>query len=286
VTRPLGLVIYRGPSQLDGRPIVAIATGLRSSSGNRKTGAMIQTWIMRADKAPTEAARTGADASVCGDCPHRGTVERGPGGRLRNVGRSCYVTLVKAPRAVFDAWRRGRYATLPRGATPGAQHARRAALAAAGEGRIVRLGSYGDPAAVPAWVWRALLSRAAGRTGYTHQWRALEAQRPAAADYFRGILMASADTPEDRAAAESLGWRTFRVGSPTPPAADATGAPMRREILCPASDEAGKRTTCERCQLCSGADGRGSVSVYLAPHGTAARYAREREARRLPIVIG
>ena len=47
-------VLYEGPSLLDGEPIVAILTGLRSSSGNRKTGAMLQTWILRADVSPAE----------------------------------------------------------------------------------------------------------------------------------------------------------------------------------------------------------------------------------------
>ena len=42
-----------------------------------------------------------------------------------------------------------------------------------------------------------------------------------------------------------MGWRTFRVSDGE--------APLRREIICPASAEAGHRTTCERCQLCDGA---------------------------------
>ena len=57
--------------------------------------------------------------------------------------------------------------------------------------------------------------------------------------------MASCESIESKNQANSLGWRTFRV--------------MRKdeslqpdEILCPASEEAGKRTTCENCQLCSG----------------------------------
>ena len=40
-----GFIIYEGPSQIDGAPIVAIAT---LKSRNRKNGAMIQTWILRA----------------------------------------------------------------------------------------------------------------------------------------------------------------------------------------------------------------------------------------------
>ena len=35
---------------------------------------------------------------------------------------------------------------------------------------IIRLGSYGDPAAVPIEIWDNLCSVAANYTGYTHQW--------------------------------------------------------------------------------------------------------------------
>ena len=46
---PNGAIIYRGPSLLDGKPIVVIAVGLNSSSKNRKTGNMLQTYILRDD---------------------------------------------------------------------------------------------------------------------------------------------------------------------------------------------------------------------------------------------
>ena len=56
---------------LNRAPIVAILTGLRSPSANRKTGAMAQLWILSADESPVDASQSGADASVCGDCPLR-----------------------------------------------------------------------------------------------------------------------------------------------------------------------------------------------------------------------
>ena len=57
-----GLVIYKGKSMLDNTTdIVVIATGLNFSS-NRKTGNMIQTYIIRADEIkPTEAVKNGLD---------------------------------------------------------------------------------------------------------------------------------------------------------------------------------------------------------------------------------
>ena len=44
--REKGFIIYDGPSMLDGEPIVAIAT---MKTSNRKTGEMVQVWILRSD---------------------------------------------------------------------------------------------------------------------------------------------------------------------------------------------------------------------------------------------
>jgi hypothetical protein len=69
---PNSAIIWEGPSMLDGAPIIVIATGLAQDSQNTKTGNLIQTWIMRADVDPMRAIREGLDASICGDCKHRG----------------------------------------------------------------------------------------------------------------------------------------------------------------------------------------------------------------------
>ena len=61
-----GVVLYEGPSRIDGAPVVAIACRIADASSNAKTGAMVQTFIMRQDIAPHEALKTGDDASVCG----------------------------------------------------------------------------------------------------------------------------------------------------------------------------------------------------------------------------
>ena len=181
MAKPNGAVIYRGPSLLDGKPIVAIVTGLASNSANQKTGNMLQTWILRADVAPLDAIRTGADSSICGDCKHRPA----------NLG-TCYVWVFQAPRSVFAAFKRGIYPV----ATD---------LAGLGRGRAVRLGAYGDPAAVPAHIWTSLVSEASSHTGYTHQWLRDDAGA------YAPLVMASADNATEREMAQSLGFRTFTV---------------------------------------------------------------------------
>ena len=239
MSTPLGYVIYRGASRLDGAPIVVIVTGLRAST-NIKTGRVLQTWILRSDLSPTDAIRAGADSSICGDCLHRGDPETGRK-------RSCYVLEFQAPLAVWRAWRRGAYEDI----TGDWEQISQACY-----GRIVRLGSYGDPAAVPDVVWAAALTGAPRWSGYTHQWRGL----PQGA-LLRVIAMASVDSPEEAAEAQADGWRTFRVGY---------APPGRGEISCPASKEAGERTTCADCGLCAGSY-REARNITIRPHGSRGR---------------
>lgn len=42
-----GVILYQGPSLIDGAPIVVIANRIVLESGNAKTGAMVQTFIIR-----------------------------------------------------------------------------------------------------------------------------------------------------------------------------------------------------------------------------------------------
>jgi hypothetical protein len=136
-------IIYEGPSLIDGSPIVAIA---QVKTGNRKTGDMVQTWVIRSDIDPITASRTGADTAICGDCPHKGTPSDKATGWAKD--RTCYVNLLFAPNGVFKAYRKGAYDT--------AQG--HDAIAAIAKGKGVRLGSYGDPAACPSYVWESLTS--------------------------------------------------------------------------------------------------------------------------------
>ena len=230
--KPTGYIIYRGASLLDGKPIVVVA--ITGESKNGKTGNLVQTYIMADNgKSPVESARLWEDVSVCGDCKHR-----------RGTGGSCYVNLGQGARSVMDGIMRGIY-PLDDGYM----------LAAAVFNRKVRLGTYGDPAAVPAWVWEGLLHTAAGHTGYTHQWASGKAE------HVKRWCMASVDTLGETVRAQAAGWRTFRVKAP-----DTVGA-FAREMPCPASEEQGKRLTCEDCMACSGGDSK-KASVTIIVHGS------------------
>ena len=78
-------IIYNGPSLLDGKPIVAIAT---YSDRNSKTGKVLQTYIIRSDISPLNASKSGEDFSICGDCKFRGTPTTDPV-RKQAVKRDC-----------------------------------------------------------------------------------------------------------------------------------------------------------------------------------------------------
>lgn len=239
-----GLVVYRGPSLLDGAPIVAVLT---RRSSNTKTGNMAQLWILRSDVYPVDALRTGADRSICGACPHRGDASS-----ARK--RSCYVVVERGPAAVWRAWRRGIY-------PPATAESIRKITA----GRVVRLGAYGDVAAIPRSVTDALLVHAAGWTGYTHQWR----EGFALAD----LVMASCETESDATDATALGYRTFRI---VPEGTRRLPGFMR----CPASAERGHATTCGACRQCDGTRNKPNrPSVQITVHGRGKRYA-------LPVLQG
>jgi hypothetical protein len=250
------MIIYRGPSRIDGSPIVAITT---QSSRNPKTGDMVQVWIIRSDIAPLEAARTGADSAVCGACPLRPLAAAARRDAGEPVGARCYVTLMHGPRAVFDKFTRNGYESAE---TPSARRR-------VGAGRMVRLGAYGDPAAVPARVWRELLTDASGHTGYTHQWRARGARIARNLRAMRGFVMASVETIADAAVAQAAGWRTFRVRPASEP-----GQLMPGERVCPASAEAGHRLQCSDCRACAGDDGRASRGIAIIDHGPTSRAVR------------
>lgn len=230
-----GNIIYRGPSMLDGKPIVVLAI---AASTNRKTGGMLQTCILRdsPNTPPLEASKTGEDFSICGNCPHRGTPTDNPDKKQAEQ-RSCYVTLGQGPTQVWKAYKAGKYEM----ADP----------QDVGAGVDVRVGTYGDPAAVPAEVWERLLRLASGWTGYTHQWRM--------AASLKDFCMASADTAAEMLEAQAQGWRTFRITH--------GDTPITREIMCPSD----KGVKCEDCQLCGGTLVP-AKSIAIRVHGSGAKW--------------
>jgi hypothetical protein len=280
----LNLILYDGPSAIDGAPIVAILTGLANASRNTGTGDMLQIYIIRSDIAPEAARHTGADASICGDCPMRGRVvtledardiaEKLPASQraqLRkriktaqykgrdtiNIERACYVIVSQAPTIIFKSYKRGLY----REATPdeAAQYVR---------GRALRIGAYGDSAALPPGIVEPLADVADTVTNYTHS-GCYDMSR---AKQLAQFTMLSADNLAQAERYWQAGARTFRVSS------DWTLIDGVRRVNDIASGESqcpktiSKRVTCEGCGVCDGLR-RGIKNSIVAPsHGNGAAY--------------
>ena len=236
MSKPLGYILYEGSSILDDKPIVVVLTGVSRLSKNVKTGAMAQVYIIRSDVSPIFAVESGEDFSICGDCIHRGDDKRK---------RSCYVRYDQGATNVFKAYRRGRYAVVSPSMGELAEYSDKIGL---------RVGSYGDPSAVPYGIWSRLLSHGwQGVTSYTHQWRRYHE--------LASFCMASVDSTQEQAQASFLGFRTFRVR----PSGDDTR--LQREVVCPASREAGFKTVCAACKACGGNAAKAKAHVVITSHG-------------------
>jgi len=228
-------IIYQGPSQIDGLPIVAIAT---YSDRNTKTGKVLQTYIIRSDISPLDASKSGQDFSICGDCKFRGEANSDLE-RKQAKNRKCYVNLGQGPTIVYKSFNRGVYPMA-------SDHT---SIVELGKNRVVRLGTYGDPAAIPSHIWDQLLSECISHLAYSHQ----SGFRP-------DITMQSADTLAQAQAHWAKRARTFRVID------SLADIDLTNEILCPASKEAGRRVQCVKCQLCSGLTSNSKKSIAIVEH--------------------
>lgn len=225
-------VVYRGPSRYDGSIIRAV---LCMVSANAKTGNMIQLMILPDKVAPHTAQRTGKDRSVCGECPFRPALQGG-----------CYVATFQGPLAAWKATRRKPVVPLS---------------SLNFEGRALRLGAYGDVAALPAELVSQLVAAVSGRvTGYTHGHRLLGL---AGVAHLRTSCMLSVESEQDARAAWSAGWRTFRGVSPD-------DSPVKgAEIECPTET---RDIQCVDCGLCKGAS-LAARSITIPVHGLAEKRA-------------
>jgi len=231
----LGYIAYEGPSIIDGAPIVVIINKI-DGSANAKTGAIVQSFIIRSDVNPVEALKTGADSSICGDCVHRPITAKETGEP------PCYVNVGRSVLAVYNAYKRGRYVK-----------ADVETIALALAGKALRIGTYGDPAAAPVLMWQRVSRYVIARAGYSHQWQSKGFDHAAWAP----LVMASADSIDQAALANLYGMRTFRVsiGVDKQPG----------ETVCPASAEGGRKATCADCMLCGGTTKK-AKDVVIADH--------------------
>ena len=222
-----GLILFKGKSLINNKPIVVIATGLKAVTSNKKTGDMIQTWILYDGIEPHKAFKLREyGSSVCGNCPHAGYNNN-----------SCYVKWFHAPLNVYKAYKNNRYDYFD-----GNYEIFR--------NKSIRFGSCGDPTLIPIDIVKNIIEVSKNHTGYTHQWKNQFAIR------FKGLLQASVDSFDEYLKASSLGFKCFYVKHESVEDPD-------NFIHCMASIEKGNKTNCNTCNLCDGS----KADVVINAHG-------------------
>lgn len=212
-----------------------IVVNFQFETSNSKTGDLIQNNFIPFDWINSDAKiSTLSDKAVCFDCKHS-----------KEEDATCYVRKGNSEMGLASKVRSLRKIGLDN--IPELSPELEADLLEAVEGRGVRFGSYGEPILLGHELVDKISKRAKFWTGYTHQWH----KNAWAKDYF----MASVESTFVDKAAKNMGWRTFFVG-------DSIGS---ENVTCPASKEAGQKTTCENCKLCMGTQSK-AKSVTIKPH--------------------
>jgi len=114
----------------------------------------------------------------------------------------------------------------------------------------VRFGTYGEPSLLPLDLIKDMADMASSYTGYTHQWKKDWAK--GYGDYF----MASTHSQFQADVARKLDYRSFI----------ATEDGTENAVVCPASNEAGFKSNCAACGLCSGLKGKGTKDIKIMVH--------------------
>jgi hypothetical protein len=116
------------------------------------------------------------------------------------------------------------------------------------QGTYVRFGTYGEPSLHPIKMIEEMSNVADNWTGYTHQWMRNDLSK---------FFMASTHDIEGEIVARLKGYRSYI----------ATESKINGIVNCPASKEAGMKSTCSKCNLCSGTLGtKSNKSIYILNH--------------------
>ena len=161
--KPNGFLIHEGTK--NGSKYAVIAT-LKTS--NRKTGNMIQLWVLLADHSPVEGVKSGLDAStICAGCKFAS-------------GNGCYVNVGQAPNSIWKAYKANKYPKLDPFLYSNVFN-----------GRKVRFGAYGNPSLIPLSIIKMITEACEGWTGYFHDWKEMSKERATA---YGKYFMASTET--------------------------------------------------------------------------------------------
>lgn len=218
------MILFKGPSVLDpATRIVVIATGFDRPSANQKTGGMLQVYTLVESLHPMDAIRVGLVSAICGDCPL--------------IGDICYLQIHKDINKVYNCYKRGGYRYVE--SIEEIEHLF--------FNKRVRLGAYGDPAAIPGFIIEAILKYAKAYTSYTHNGQ----YNPVVAE----LSQASVESAKQAKDWQAKGYKTFRIKLDSEPL-------VEDEIACP--NEKRPDIQCRDCLLCDGQKANIAVNVHGA----------------------
>jgi len=223
-------------------------SGLQAKSKNIKTGAMVQVFILAKGIHPIEAARTGADSAICGDCIHRqsnpakytdeaDSIEDilahpdviecpnathhvqcvdcclcdGASGSKKHIAIKSHGAGRKSKSSCYvELWRSPSnvYLADERGNIPEFGPEHHESL----EGKAIRWGAYGDPCYIPIPVIKKMEAISGMIPLRKNRTGYTHQWRNPMFQGYRHYFMASCDNINDYLAADSLGWRAFIVG--------------------------------------------------------------------------
>ena len=224
---------------------------VQSASGNTKTGDMVQIGMFPFEWAESrQVIDGGSDKKVCFSCPHS-----------QSKGKTCYVRKGRSLMGMKSKMRGVDASKVPTFTSETEQ-----IVLMICKGRPVRFGSYGEPVLLGETLVSKIASVSTHWTGYTHRWMIPEMQ------WAKKYFMASVENTLEMKNAILSGWRVFYVNmnkdlsfvdvkyAPEVPKED-------RLIVCPASKEGGKKTSCDRCKMCAGTTGtKVAASIVINKH--------------------
>jgi hypothetical protein len=115
--------------------------------------------------------------------------------------------------------------------------------------KYIRFGTYGEPTLIPIELVSTMVEVSKSHTGYTHQW--------AKNENYTAYFMASTHNLAQAFQAQRKGFRSFLAVK--------NQLSEEAAIICPASKEAGFKSTCEKCGLCSG-QRKGKKHIQIIEH--------------------
>lgn len=227
----------------EGGNLFVIAKGKTSNKKITDGKALVQTYTFSLDQYNLAKTSNGfgmkafyaLDGANCLDCPFSGN--QGAGGCYTHKFNQ-YVGFLSMLRSIDES-----------NLTP-LDEQKVATICDMVHGTYVRFGTYGEPSLLPVALVESMTLLASSWTGYTHQWQKDWANE------FGAFFMASTHDQSGTDAAKGLGFRSF--------IASKEGAEVG--VVCPASSEAGFKSNCATCGLCSGTTGKGRKDVKILEH--------------------